>query len=86
MSLHVTGHAISRYRERVDPGADFDRAHAALTSAAVVRAADFGAPFVKLGTGQRIVIVEHRVVTVLPADTHRGKLDPSRDRSHGRAR
>lgn len=78
MTLHVTGHAISRYRERVDPGADFDRAHAALTSAAVERAAGFGAPFVKLGTGQRIVIVEHRVVTVLPADNPRWRLGTPR--------
>lgn len=65
MTLHITGHAISRYRERVEP-VDYATAHTRLQCPAVEAAADFGAPFVRLPGGQRIVLKGHTVVTVLP--------------------
>lgn len=83
MTFHVTSHAISRYRERV-AAVSLEEAEAALSSPAIQKAADFGAPFVKLGTGQRVVLIGHRVVTVLPAASARGKLAPERDWMHGR--
>lgn len=66
MTLHVTSHAISRYRTRVAP-VDDDAARAALSSPVIVKAAEFGARCVRLPTGQRIVIEDHHVATVLPA-------------------
>lgn len=81
--IHVTAHAISRYRERVRD-IPADEARALLSSPAISAAADFGAPFVRLGTGQRICLVGRSVVTVLPADTWRGKLGSDRDHLHGR--
>ena len=73
MTLHVTQHAIDRYRERV---ADIpDQAIVAqLTTDAVLAAARFGAPYVRLSTGQRIVIVKHKVITVLPAHAKVGAV------------
>lgn len=69
----VTDHAVERYRERV---ADLpDRAiRAALSSDAFEAAARFGAPFVKLPTGQRALIRDYAVVTVLPKNTRAGVL------------
>lgn len=75
--LHVTTHAIERYQERVSNVPDAD-ARAALSCPAVLKAAEIGAPFVKLGTGQRIVLDGQRVVTVLPSDTWRGTLGNGR--------
>jgi len=71
--IHVTAHAVSRYRERVEP-VGYDEAVAALTSPAVQAAFDFGARFVRLAGGQRIVIEDGRVVTVLPADNYRKQV------------
>ena len=77
MALHVTSHAISRYRERVAP-VSYDDARTALSCAAVELAASIGAPFVKLGTGQHVVVRDQAVITVLPKDKHLGTL--ARDR------
>lgn len=76
--MHVTDHAIERFRERV---ANLSKAEivAALNSPAIQAADRFGAPFVKLGTGQRIVIHNHAVITVLPADKYPASLAPGRD-------
>ena len=62
--VEITQHAVERYREHI---ADIDpaSARAAMTTPAVKRAADIGASFVKLGTGHRLVVKQHRVVTVL---------------------
>jgi hypothetical protein len=62
--MHVTRHAIMRYRERV---ADLPDAAVrdALSSPAIQCAADFGARTVKLGTGQRVVLDGATVVTVV---------------------
>jgi len=64
--IHITTHAIQRYTERVEPVTPA-QAHAALSSPAITLAAQFGAPYVRLGTGQRVVIHKDKVLTVLPA-------------------
>ena len=63
--IHVTHHAIERYRERV---ADLPDAAIveALSSPTICVAADFGARAVKLSGGQRAIIREHSVLTVVP--------------------
>ena len=66
MTVTVTRHAIDRYQERVANVAE-DRAIAALTCPAVQVADTFGASVVRLGTGQRILLRNHAVITVLPA-------------------
>lgn len=81
MTIRVTDHAIERYRERV-ADVDFDTALAALTSAIVQLAIDFGAHFIRLPGRQRIVLDGNCVVTVLPSDMPAGRLDPRRDVNH----
>ncbi|WP_293921117.1 hypothetical protein [Sphingobium sp. UBA5915] len=65
VSIHVTRHAADRYRERVCD-TTHDQAVAALSSATIQRAASFGARHVILSGGQRVVIQDGRVITVLP--------------------
>lgn len=84
--IHVTRHAAERYLERVDGRLTMAEAIEALSSPAINRAAEFGAPFVTLGTGQRVVLDGRCVVTVLPAGTWAATLDPARDARHGRIR
>jgi len=68
MTLHGTAHAIERYQQRVRNCSEA-AAIAALSSKAIEAAAMFGAPYVRLGTGQRIVLDHETVVTVLHAET-----------------
>lgn len=75
--VHVSTHAIERYQERVRNCTEAE-AIAAIDTPAVNLAANFGAPYVRIATGQRIVIENHVVVTVLPSDMKTGKLDPRR--------
>jgi hypothetical protein len=63
--IHVTAHAISRHMERCG-SATHAEAETALRSSAVLAAAAFGAPYVKLPSGHRIVLMGRSVVTVLP--------------------
>lgn len=82
--LHVTSHAVERCIERV-PGIKTEiEARAVLTSPTIHLAADEGVPFVKLGTGQHVVIDRHRIITVLPSDTHPSALRTERDQFHRR--
>lgn len=76
--VFLTRHAIQRYRERVAdvPAADIWRA---LDIPAVRIAIEFGARFVRLSGGQRIVLEQNRVVTILPSKHLPGRLDPARD-------
>lgn len=76
--IHISNHAIERWLERVDPKASWAEARQALSGPAITLAAEFGAPFVKLGTGQRVVLQGSRVITVLPKDIRPGRLDPAR--------
>lgn len=66
--MHITAHAIQRYKERV---ALVDDAHviAALSGPTFDIAVQFGASIVKLGTGHRAVIRDDSVITVLPKAT-----------------
>lgn len=77
----LTRHAIQRYRERVAdvPASEIWRA---LDIPVVRLAIDFGARFVRLAGGQRVVLVENRVVTILPSNHWEGSLDPKRDPLH----
>lgn len=65
--IHVTRHALDRYRERVDRRCDDATIRARIDTTHNRVAVRFGAPFIKLGTGQRLVIVDGSVVTVLPS-------------------
>ena len=67
----ATCHAIDRYIERVEP-VDRAQAEARLTSGRIEAAAKFGAHYVRLGTGHRIVIQDGYVITVLPRETRAG--------------
>jgi hypothetical protein len=80
--VHVTQHAVDRALERV-PGLKSEaQAYCLLTSWAVHKAIEIGAPFVRLGTGQRIVLMEDRVITVLPRGTWMGCLCTDATRKH----
>ena len=76
--LIVTRHAMDRYRERVKDVPDRD-IFAHLTNKTFEIAAQFGARYVRLSKGQRAVIIQHRIVTILPCDHAPGRLDPTRD-------
>ncbi|WP_395326917.1 hypothetical protein WBP06_09385 [Novosphingobium sp. BL-8H] len=76
--IHITHHALTRAMERV-PGIDSEAKAFTLLSAEVIQnAAAWGARYVRLGTGQRIVIDIDRAVTVLPKDYWIAAMDPRR--------
>ena len=77
MTLHVTGHAIARYQERV-ANVSTETARAALSTPAIEAAAMFGARSVRLGTGHRVARIgrEERLrFTDAMADLERRALD-----------
>lgn len=76
--LYITRHAINRYRERVAnvPAAAI---WSALDCPAVRAAIAFRARFVRLPGGQRAVLQENRIVTILPRDHFVGAMDRRRD-------
>lgn len=76
--LIVTRNAMDRYRDHVADLSDRE-IFAALSGPTFELAAAIGAPFVKLGTGQRAVIRDSTVVTILHAHCSCGLLDPRRD-------
>lgn len=76
----LTQRAIERYRECV-ADVPLPMIRQAIDCAAVRTAIEFGARFVRLGGGQRLVLEGDRVITVLPRDHLRGTLDPCRDPS-----
>lgn len=71
--IHVTAHAIERYQERVE-----NLSHEAVTERLSCRAVQvaiaFGAPTVRLSGGQRIIIKDGDVITVLPAENYRKQI------------
>lgn len=69
----VTNHALVRYRERIANASD-EAIRLALDTPAVRTAIQFGAPFVRLGTGQRVVLDQDRVITILPSDCTKAYL------------
>ena len=81
-AIHVTHHAVERYQERVrnlpaDQVRELIRANRAvqLFMSPLTLSLSKGAPFVRLGTGQRLVLTEGRVITVLPTDHRTAALD-----------
>ncbi|GAM06345.1 hypothetical protein [Novosphingobium sp. MBES04] len=87
--IRITSHAITRAMERL-PGIQSEaEAIAALDTPAVQCAAEFakGAKVhVKRDTGQRIVIEDGKVTTVLPPNTWKHKLGTEWDRIRQHAR
>ncbi len=61
----ITGHAVSRYRKRVD-ALSYDEVVAQLDTPAVRLAIEIGACGVRLPSGHRAVIVNGAVVTIHP--------------------
>lgn len=80
ITITITQHAIKRCIERIPGIFTEESARAALSTKAIERAAQFGAKYVRLGTGQRVVIENSRIITVLPADTNVWKLGEQGDR------
>lgn len=79
MTPHVTLHAARRFIERVNPRLTIPEAIAALNTPAIRAAVRFGAPYVKLGTGQRVLISGHAVVAVLSVDARPWTLGSGRE-------
>lgn len=63
--LHITGHAIQRYQERVENIPD-DQVRAKLSTKAFTAAAAMGCTTVRLASGHRVKIKSGSIVTVLP--------------------
>lgn len=82
---HITKHAIERAIERGIARTE-EQALAVLNSQAVQTALAFGAPFVRLASGHRIVVTDGAIITVLPPETRLGSLDPRRRNSTGARR
>jgi hypothetical protein len=76
--LFITRHAIQRYQERV---ADVSAPEVwrVLDCRAIRTAIRVGARYVRLAGGQRAVLCDNRVITILPKETHESALDPARD-------
>lgn len=66
--IHVTAHALERYRRRVEDVSDAE-AVCRLSSPHIERAVEVGATAVILPSGHKVVLVGNRVVTVKPKHT-----------------
>ncbi len=75
---HITRHAIERFQERVQ-NLPTDQVVAALSTPFIQRAIEFGAKYVKLAKGQRVVIENGRIITVLPKEHRAGLMNLERD-------
>ena len=72
--LHVSQHAIDRFRERVANLPD-QAIVDALSTPAIQLAAALGAEcYVRLPSGQRIAVKDRTVVTVLPAEQYQRQV------------
>lgn len=65
LPVHVTAHAIERYRRRVENVSEAE-AIARLSGPVVEQAVSAGCCAVILASGHKLVLVENRVVTVKP--------------------
>lgn len=63
---HLTGHAIERYRERVEFISD-EAIREKLSTPGIRAAIAFGVRIIRLGCGAQLVIEDRKVVTVLAA-------------------
>lgn len=68
--IHITHHAFTRYRERVNPKLSNAEIVRLIDTPRIRRAVEFGASIVRLGCGARLVIEEFNVVTVLPRENY----------------
>jgi hypothetical protein len=74
----ITSHAIHRFRALVadvPPG----EVRRTLNCRAVLVAIEFGARFVRLAGGQRVVLEGDHIISILHKDVPPGALDPRRD-------
>jgi len=71
MTLHVTVHAIERAMQRIPGITSEAKARAVLSTDAIHKAVEFGAIAVTLGTGQRLVINDGSIITVLSKERRR---------------
>ena len=78
MGVTITRHTAQRYLEMVEEHLPHAVVLDRLSSPAIEAAARFGASYVRLAGGQRIVLVGQYAVTVLPADQCIGALDRRR--------
>jgi hypothetical protein len=76
--IHVSRHAVMRYQERV-ANVSAAEVRAALTGSVFQLAVEQNIPFVKLGTGQHVVVRDGCIITVLPKDKYLGSFDRRRD-------
>ena len=86
--IHVTAHAIDRFRERIADLPD-ETIRAMLSSPVIARAAAFGANWVRIAGGHRICLRGHTVTTILPPDHSKRMVlreGLSRHGSHGQRR
>lgn len=72
--VHVTNLAVQRYRHRVADLPDAAVIDLLAGNRAVQLAASVGAPFVRLGSGHRVVLCRNRVVNVLHPQPPRANL------------
>jgi hypothetical protein len=63
--LHITAHAISRYRERVEPLSEA-AVVSALHSPAILKAVEIGANAVILPGGCKVILAGNSIVTIKP--------------------
>ncbi|MGE8143067.1 hypothetical protein ACQKOE_13915 [Novosphingobium sp. NPDC080210] len=71
--IHVSQHALDRYRERIANLSD-DEIRAALITPAVMTAAAIGARFVRIASGHRIALADYTITTILPPDHFRKQV------------
>lgn len=73
--IHVTQHALNRFKERIRPASDEEAREAILSHITVLNIAlAFGAPCVRCGDGMRIVLKGGAVTTVFGPDMRLGRL------------
>jgi hypothetical protein len=83
MTLHVSKHAVERYQQRV---ADVTEAEAvaALSTPAIQAASEFGAEYIRLGSGHRVVVKDGVVITVQPVGHYKRQIGRVGVRKFGR--
>ncbi len=69
---HITEHAIIRWLERVK-GIDMDAVRAEMNTPSLAKACEFGCPVLIGRYGERLVIREGKVVTVIAKGRHQGR-------------
>lgn len=77
--IEIHQHAIQRAMQRIPGCLTEAHALAVLSTPAIEAAARFGAKYVRLGSGHRVVIDQGKVITVLPRDTEMHKMGSKGD-------